>query len=554
MRKFRIVPLVLAGATLALASSSVARAKEEVGAKVYVSEVSVPNVLNMDLRSLPRAPEWQPGDPIEVVPEGLFADFPVEPVEGWTDPVRQLGGPLFTGKFLFSFSAHPSGNSSPPDTVGSIGPNHYISMVNASRFAIWDKQGNNIVPPTLFNSLFSTAPCSDGDGDPIVQYDRPADRWFLMQFDTTGNTFCIAISQGADPVTSGWFIYDFSAPIFPDYPQFGVWNDAYYAGTFESPNLGIYAFDRTSMLAGLPATFQRFTVSELSGTSPRVTRILPSDAEGALPPPHGSPALFVRTVHSTQDNSDPTTRLELWEFHVDFAVPGNSGFTLAQNLIPAEFALLPCSPGVRDCIPQPGTANRIDALFNRALRNLQYRNFGTHETMVINQVVDAGAGVAGKRWWELRRTPAPPESGRGVPSPWTIHQEGTYSPDGESRFMGSAAMNGRGDIALGYSVSSSTVFPEIRVTARRAEDPLGEMTMAEITLVPGQASLTSSQRWGDYTSMDVDPADDSTFWFINQRVDTGGLRSVWVGAFQLDQLFSDGFESGGTEAWSSAVP
>jgi hypothetical protein len=550
VRKLCIVSLVLVG--VAVACPGVAQAQDPLDSEVYVSEMSVPYVLDVDLRTLSPVPEWQPGDPIEVVPEGLFADFPVEPELGWTDPVRQQGGPLFAGQALFSFSAHPSGNSSPPDTVGTVGPNHYISMVNSSRFAIWDKQGNNLVPPTAFGSLWSAlSSCVSGSGDPIVQYDRAADRWLMQQFVISGNIFCIAISQGPDPVTSGWFLYQFSAPVFPDYPQFGVWNDAYYAGTFESPDLGIYAFDRTSMLAGAPATFQRFAISHLSGSSPRVTRILPSDAESATPPPEGSPAFFARTVHSTQDSSDPTTRIEIWEYHVDFVTPANSTFTLAQTLIPAPFALLPCSPGVRDCIPQPGTGVLLDALFNRALRNLQYRNFGTHETMVITQVVDTG-GIAGKRWWELRRTPADDfELGGG----WVIHQEGTYSPDSEHRFMGSVAMNGKGEIALGYSVSSDSVFPEIRVTARRPGDPAGEMTMAEITLVPGEASYTANQRWGDYTSMDVDPADDETFWFINQRVDANGQRNVWVGAFELNQeIFSDGFESSNTLAWSATVP
>lgn len=516
----------------------------------WISDPVEPFVLDVDLREVPPAPVWRPGDPVEVVPELAWSDGPTEQIQGWVDPVHQLGGlGGFDGTLLFAFEAHPPGNSNPPDTVGAVGPDHYISMVNASRFAIWDKQGNSLVAPVSLNTLWGggASPCTDGDGDPIVEYDDLADRWLMQEFDLSGNTFCIYISQGPNPVTGGWFSYAFSAPSFPDYPQYGVWPDAYYVGTFESPSLGIYAFDRAAMLVGAPATFQRFTIPQLNGSAPRVTRILPADLDGQNAPNPGAPNPFVRSVHATQDNSDPNTRLELWEYDVDWVTPANSSFTLAQNLIPAPFALLPCSPGIRDCIPQPGTGNKIDALFNRALRRLQYRmhDDGT-ETMLINQVVDVGGGIGGKRWWEIRRTPGSLGAG------WSLHQDSTYSPDTTSRFMGSIAMNGAGDIALGYSASSTAVFPEIRVTARRFDDPLNQMTMNELTLVPGVSNLTSSQRWGDYTSMDVDPADDTTFWYVNQRLNAVNQRGVWVGVFRLD--FADGFESGDTSAWSQTVP
>lgn len=520
---------------------------------VFVSDPVVPHELNVDLRTLPPAPVWQPGDPIEVVPELVASDGPTERIEGWVDPALQEGPPTTTGQVLFAFEVHPPANSNPPDTVGSVGPNHYISMVNSSRFAIWDKNGNNLVPPTTLNTLWNggASPCQDGDGDPIVEYDDLADRWLMQEFEGSGNNFCVYISQGPNPVTDGWFAYAFSAPSFPDYPQYGVWPDAYYVGTFEFPNLGIYAFDRVNMLAGLPATFQRFAIDTLGGTSPRVTRILPADFDGSTPPPGVlPPSPFMRSVHSSQDSDDPTTRLELWEFHVDWVTPANSTFTLEQVIFPAPFALLPCAPSVRDCVPQPGTGNEIDALFNRAMRRLQYRaTLDGRETMVANQVVDAGDGVAGLRWWEIVRDPLVEGA-----LDWTLRQDATYSPDSTYRFMGSAAMNGQGEIALGYSASSSTEFPSIRVTARRAEDPLDQMTMEELTLVPGVAAMTSSQRWGDYTSMDVDPADDTTFWFINQRLNSTNARGVWVGAFRLRTIFNDGFEDGDTSAWSATVP
>ncbi len=531
---------------IAFAGSS--QAADE-AADLFVSEAVVPHVLDIDLRQVPPAPIWKPGDPIVEIPERFVADFGVDPDPEWVDPVRQASGEgsRFSTDLGISFPGISFGGGTPPDTVGDVGPNHYIQMVNASRFAIWDKQGIPIVPATDLSDLWtgSPSPCTDGDGDPIVLYDDLEDRWLMTEFDITGNTFCIYVSQGPNPVTDGWFVYDFPAPSFPDYPKYGVWPDAYYVSSFESPSLGIYAFDRLSMLAGLPATFQRFTIPHLSGSAPRVTRILPADADGPAPPA-GAPNYFTRSVDDTQDSSDPVDRIEIWEYAVDFAMPASSSFTLAASLTPAPLTLFPCGPGVRDCIPQPGTSALIDALANRTMRRLQYRNFGTHESMMLNQVVDAGGGIAGQRWWELRKTGA---------GSWTIHQEGTYSPDSVARFMGSMAMNAAGDVAVGYSVSDAvSVLPGIRATGRRANDPPGTMSLEELTIIGGVGIQTTSQRWGDYSSMNVDPSDGLTFWYTNQLVQANGLWTTHVGSFSFVEVFADGFESGDVTAWSSSTP
>ncbi len=531
---------------------------------VYVSDVVVPRVLDVDLRNLPPAPTWRPGDPIEVVAEASHADFGGPEVDpDWVDPVRQgaTEGVTFDGVLIQAFVGIPFGGGFPPDVVGDVGPDHYIGMVNASRFAIWGKDGSVIVPITTLSSLWGpsgggASPCSDGDGDPIVQYDELADRWLMTEFDISGNTFCIYVSRSPDPVAGGWFVYDFSAPSFPDYPKYGVWPDGYYVSTFESPFLGIYAFDRVSMLAGLPATFQRFTIPQLNGTSPRVTRILPADHDGSQAPSPGLPNYFARTVDATQDNSDPVDRIEIWEYHVDYATPANSTFTNTQDLLPAPFTLLPCLPGIRDCVPQPGTGVLLDALFNRPLRRLGWRVVEGEAIMAMTQVVDVGGGVAGKRWWELRSGTCAVEGCAGPKGPgWSVFQEGTYSPDSTGRFMGSVAVNQSGDMALGYSVSDATsVLPGIRVTGRRRDDPLGLMTMNELTIKDGEGVQTANQRWGDYSSMNVDPADGTTFWYTNQIIQPGGLWITWIGEFNLDGLFFDGFESGTTSAWSNSVP
>ncbi len=518
------------------------------GTDFFVSETVVPHVLDVDLRQVPPASVWKPGDPIFEIPERLLADYGVDPDPDWVDPLRQVGraGAGTSAELGPSFGGLSFAGGTPPDTVGDVGPDHYIQMVNSSRFAIWNKAGVPVVPETDLSDLWTGggSPCADGDGDPIVLYDELADRWLMTEFDLSGNTFCIYVSQTPDPVAGGWFVYDFSAPSFPDYPKYGVWPDAYYVSSYEPPSLGIYAFDRASMLAGAPATFQRFAIPQLVGTASRVTRILPADADDS--PPAGAPNYFARTVDDTQDSSNPVDRIEIWEYVVDFATPANSSFTLASSLTPAPLTLFPCSPGSRDCVPQPGTAVLIDVLFNRAMRRLQYRNFGTHASMLLNQVVDVGGAIAGQRWWELRKV------GAGA---WAIHQEGTYSPDSVHRFMGSMAMNAAGEIALGYSVTDAvSVLPGIRATARRASDPAGTMTLDELTIIDGVGVQTISQRWGDYSSMNVDPSDGLTFWYTSEYIQANGLWTTHVGSFSLVEIFADGFESGDATAWSSSTP
>jgi hypothetical protein len=521
--------------------------------EVYVSEAVVPVVLEVDLSQLNRAEPWQPGDPITEVPERSEFDFPTFADPDWVDPVAQSRAvaPTYSGSSGMAFDGIAFTGSRPPDTVGDVGPNHYIQMANASFFSIWDKLGNQLAGPTLLESIWvanggsAAGDCDNGRGDPIVIYDDLADRWLISEF-TFGNDFCMYVSRGPDPVTDGWFVYEFTAPNFPDYPQYGVWPDGYYVSTFESPRLGAYAFDRAAMLVGDPATFQRFQVSALNGSASRVTRLLPADLDGTDLPPDGTPNFFVRSVEATQDSSDPNDRLEVWAFHADFITPANSSFSLHTS-IPVSFSFIPCAPGIRDCVTQPGTGNKIDALFNRMLRRMQFRQIDGISRMVGNQVVNAGAGVGGVRWYELRISPF----GEGE---WSVFQQGTYSPDTDSRFMGSAAMDARGNIGLAYSASSGTLLPSIRATGRKVGDPLGQMTFSEIHLKDGEGVQTSSQRWGDYSSLTVDPVDGSTFWYSQQYMLASGQWRLHVSTFNLEGLFSDSFESGDTSAWTFVVP
>ena len=496
----------------------------------FLGETVIPHVFEGDLRDLPTAEAWQQGDAMRIVPEGLIPveeDLrPVPSQNGQTAPDIRLDRTSEPEDFATSEEDFSSGvnfegigntGATPPDTVGDVGSNHYIQMVNASQFQIWDKSGNTLAGPTALDSL-GTGACANGGGDPIVLYDELADRWMMSEFARIGNHLCVYISRTADPVSGGWFAYDFTTPTFPDYPKYGVWPDAYYVSDYEGSNLGVFALDRTNMLAGSPARpFVRFTIPSLnpvSGMNIRNTRILPSELDGPAPP-SSSPNYFFRSVEALQDSSNQVDRLEVYEFDVDFVTPANSTFTNVATLKPSNFSLVPCSPGIRDCIPQPGTARLLDALSNRPMRRAQYRNFGSHETLVTNQSVDAGGGVSGIRWWELRKNGGS----------WSIFQEGTHSPDTTDRWMGSIAMDQDGNMAVGYSVSSSTVFPSIRYTGRLASDISGTMPQGEFTIINGTGSQTFTQRWGDYSAMSVDPADDCTFWFTTEYMPASGNPS-----------------------------
>ena len=457
------------------------------------------------------------------------------------DPVVQTTvGPHMIPAPLITFDGFDNQLTyTPPDPVGDVGPNHYVAMSNV-HFAVYDKSGNLLYGPYPNNTLwsgFGGACESQNSGDPIVVYDQLADRWMLTQFTSSPAPDyynCVALSVDGDP-TGSYYRWAFSTGSnFPDYPKYGVWPDAYYISTreFGSPNgIGAYALDRAAMLAGDPSPD---VVSFLVNPDYNAGHgLLPADIDGTTLPPPGSPEYFMGTMDDGGPLGAPQDAMTLWKFTVNWADPGSSTFVLADTLPTAPFdSIFPCSPGSRDCIPQPGTSEKIDILSyrQRPLWRLAYRNFGTHESLVTNQAVEATTNMAGIRWYEVRDP-------NGTP---TIYQQGTYAPgstDGIHRWMGSIAMDQQGNMALGYSASNgSDTYPSVWYTGRLASDPLGQMSQGEGSFVDGSGSqLSTGSRWGDYTSMNVDPVDDCTFWYINEYYPTTSSTEWYlrIGAFKF---------------------
>jgi hypothetical protein len=429
----------------------------------------------------------------------------------------------------------------PPDTQGDIGYDpltgrkFYVQWVNLS-FAIWDvtTTPTRVFGPVAGNTLwknFGGACEQTNNGDIITLYDSLAQRWLMSQFSVTRPYYqCIAISATADP-TGSWYRYAFliSTDKMNDYPHFGVWPDGYYLTINQFLNgvswagAGVLVFDRTRMLSGQAAGFQYF---DLYSVNPNFGGMLPSDLDGPTPPPAGASNYFMEVDDSSWIG--PQDALRLWRFHVDWNNPSNSTFGVngQPNAVLPVASWTPLCPQTIACIPQNGTTARLDGLGDQLMYRLAYRNFGDHQSLVVNHTVDIGSGQAGIRWYEVR------DPG-GAPS---IFQQGTYAPDSLSRWTGSIAMDHLGDIALGYSVSSASTYPSVRYAGRLVNDPLGVLGQAEVSLIEGGGAQTSpTSRWGDYSMLGIDPVDDCTFWYTQEYYAATGSSS-WqtrIGAFRF---------------------
>jgi hypothetical protein len=449
------------------------------------------------------------------------------------------------------------GRVNPPDTNGEVGPNNFVEMINLV-FAVYDKAGNLLAGPIRSGSLwdgFPVANCALNAGDPVVLYDQFKDRWLLSQFtpSNSGPEFwnCVAISTTSDP-TGTYYRYAFSTgPNFPDYPKYGNWTDSYVLTTREfgptiEYGIGVYALEKNKMTDGDPnARMVRFFIDgNIPGQLPLVgDGLLPADVDGKQKPKTDTAIPIIGTQDDDSDYGATFDAINIFDLYIKWRSTPIASLELNTQLPTAPFdSIFPCNlvtdPNGRDCLPQPGitnTAQYLDILSyrQRPTFRLAYRNFKTYESLVTNQSVEATPGVAGARWYEIRR------DGSGA---YSIYQQGTYDPgDGVHRWMGSVAMDKKGNMALGYSVvNGTTVFPGIRYTGRLASDPLGQMTLGEGTIIDGTGvQRTTNSRWGDYTDITVDPTDDCTFWYVNEYYTLAGQNSStagWqtrVGTFKL---------------------
>ena len=481
------------------------------------------------LRDIPSAPQSdvRRERPLRPIPANILAREQPDPVvQSTTGPnVASTPGSGFPGVGNGDYGFAP--NAAPPDTNGAVGATQYVQWVNES-FAVFDKSSGAIAAgfPKAGNTLwagFGGGCETNNDGDPIAQYDKIANRWVLTQFSVSTVPYlqCVAVSTTSDATGSyNRYAFSYGSTQFPDYPKLGVWPDGYYI-TYNIFNNGttfagskLCALDRARMLTGASATQQCFQLSNSFGG------VLPSDLDGAAaPPPIGSPNYMLNFGANA---------LNEWKFHVDYANPTNTTLTGPFSIPVAAFTPA-CGGGT--CIPQPGTSNSLDSLGDRLMYRLAYRNIGGSERLVVNHSVKVSGNkhsqVVGARWYELKD----PNAALGA----TVVQQGTFSPDSTSRWMGSIAMDKAGNIALGYSASSGSVFPSIRYTGRGPTDPLGVL-QAETIIKPGGGSQTGNlHRWGDYSSMTVDPVDDCTFWYTTEYEKASGSFnwSTWIASIKM---------------------
>src|SRR5438105_524747 len=451
--------------------------------------------------------------------------------------LQQLSLPLVNTTAGLDFDGIGAAGSAPPDANGSVGATQFVQIVNVE-YAVYDKtSGALLLGPTPIHNIWSgfNGDCANGDGgDPVVLYDKAANRWVVGQMNVNLNAYCMAVSTTSD-ATQSYYRYEFSfGTNTPDYPKLAVWPDAYYwtANTFSSANTFVganpCAFDRATMLSGGPAN----AICMQQNSS--VDSLLPADLDGTTPPPTGQTNLYLQLAAPSS--------LNLFKFHVDFTTPSNSTFA-GPAAIPVTPFSQACGGGT--CIPQPGTTQQLDSVGDRLMFRLAYRNFGDHESLVVNHSVMAGSSV-GVRWYEIRSPNATP----------TVFQQGTFSPDSQYRWMGSIAMDQSGDIAVGYSASSSSNFPAVRYTGRVPSDPAGTME-SENSIIEGTGSQTKGlSRWGDYSSMSVDPADDCTFWYTNEYLTTNGSFN-WktrIGSFKFTSCGQHGSSLSVTTLISSLNP
>jgi hypothetical protein len=524
--------VIVAAASPAAASEAPASEAPAGAASTAALATVVPHVFSGDVRNLPQvaAPmryhSWEPKEPPSAKP--------LAPARTTAAPANLALAPMpattqnFSGlSFSTSVTGGQVGAGWPPDVNGDVGPNHYIEAVNDA-YGIYSKTGTLLAGFTE-NSLWSGAgstPCNgEGEGDPIVLHDGLADRWilthFAFAFDVSGNPIppfyqCIAVSRSSDPVAGGWYLYaihmDTGAANQPpvgtlnDYPKFGLWTDCLYmsANAFSLPS-GNFAgtmfasFSRSDMYAGSPLTGGLGFIGNTVDPVSMIPSNLLGTGAGSLPPA-GRPNYYV-------SESNTAFAFEVRKFTPGANCGGGGSLSTATSIGQASYSI----PGPFS-VPQPNTSAGLDSLGDRLMQRVVYRRIGGSESLwLVHSTQDPGTGVVQPQWAQLDVT--------GGAIATSAVQQQTYVPDSTlHRWMGSLAVDGQGNMALGYSTSNGTSpnFPSVAYSGRLAGDPLNNLPRTEVQLVAGLGSQSFINRWGDYTAMTIDPADDCTFWYINE--------------------------------------
>jgi hypothetical protein len=537
--------------------------QKDIGAPQVVPMLG-PVSIDQDLRTLPYIP------PSTEKEERRLTRYPPSQIQshGKTDPMRAVrqstqaaaAMPTPIATFAGMNSTQSGCSCLPPDTDGDVGPNHYIQAVNSS-IKIFDKTGTalNGTNGTTYNSFFSmlgaATPCGNNqnDGDGIVFYDHLADRWVVSDFAFPafpGVSFyqCIGVSKTSDPVAGGWWLYALQVdPANPtylgDYPKFGLWPDAYYLTVNLFSNnttfngVRVYALPRSAMINGTGAPNPGAVAFNVSPANlGDQYSLLPATFRTGSPPPAGQPEWFM-DINSSAVAGTVETQVFVRRFHVDFATPANSTFGVGAGHTPdgtiTVNGFVDAFTSTTLLVPQTGTTAQLDTLGDKLMTPLVYQNLGGTESLWVSHTVNNnqnGTGPTAIRWYQFNVT------GNTIPASPMQQQTFNNGADGLWRWMPSIAVDAQGNMAIGYSVSSSTTKPAIKYAGRLASDPSNSLAQGEALLIQGAGHQThSAGRWGDYSMMSIDPTDNLTFWHTNEYYSATSSTS-WntrIGKFQF---------------------
>ena len=485
----------------------------------------------------------------------------------------------------------------PSDNSLAVGPDHIVQIVN-SQMAIFTKKGSRfettgrvLYGPVNTNNVFKGFGDAGeiNNGDAVVRYDQLADRWLIVmpifrrlpprendpaaarsgepthlsqpavkgqpgeaeplyqpyrptpeeeaaadearnqrrkprpksKPQNEGGAFamCYAVSTGPDPLGS-YYRYQFVRPLFPDYPRPAVWPDGYYVPTSTGDHViqkHAYVVERAKMLKGEPATEQGVIIDG-------VNFLNNADLDGKQLPPVGAPNIMMAAGGVQLKDILEDDGIFVWKYHVDWEYPSQTRVEGPLKISVAPYRYLGGGQ-LTECVPQPGTEQRLDAQGDKIMARLVYRRIGDHESIVAVHAGSTTAGGGGVRWYEFRL-----DDKRNV----TLYQQGTYAPEGNYRWMASPAMDGKGNIGIGYSFGGPQDFVGQRFAGRLSGDPLGLLTLREVVLVEGEAAQTDSRRWEDYTQTAIDPSDDCTIWYVGDYFKKGANNySSRIGAFRM---------------------